>query len=402
MMQTSPNGLSNIGQSISHNSAKTNNTQFKKMVVIGICIILLLVGIIAVLASIENANTHTYEQNTLVDTQEQVLVIQPVTNLHEKGRFINSVILSWNRVDNASGYEVAYRQFNTSEWIIAYNHISGITATINGLDENTNYQFRVTALCGSQRSDGSVVNISTKSATPMPMITKTPVKKRIANTASPKGANPVDMVIPVLKSQNYSISYSRIFTNARNSSYDMNIDIYWVQVQLKELGYYHNDLSGLFDSQTNNAIQSFMKSQGMQYSNTITQEVINTIYDIIGSRRIPVMCGGYYHALDGMSIIWSNLNEERYGIRQKYEAHKFEGAKAVQTCLKALGYYNSTIDKMFGEGTDRAVQQFERDNGFTQKSKGHVFVSYGEARKMLELYVARGYKVHDLEFENGD
>lgn len=72
MMQTSQNGLSNIGQSAGHNRAKTYNTQFKKMVVIGICIILLLVGIIAVLASIENANTHTYEQNALVDTQEQV------------------------------------------------------------------------------------------------------------------------------------------------------------------------------------------------------------------------------------------------------------------------------------------------------------------------------------------
>ena len=184
-----------------------------------------------------------------------------------------------------------------------------------------------------------------------------------------------------------------------NSSYDMNIYIYWVQVQLRELGYYSGDLTGLFDSTTNNAVKSFMRAQGLSYSNAVDQSVVNAISEAIGSRRKPVKYGGYYHSMDflldskgNMDIIWSNINHDKYGSNPN-TPYYYDSAKFVQYCLTKLGYDPNGIDGMFGSGTDGAVQRFESSNGFTRKADRHVYVTFGELRKMLELCNSRGINV---------
>lgn len=208
------------------------------------------------------------------------------------------------------------------------------------------------------------------------------------NKASGMSAVPVDMTLPILQNK----SYSHIFSGA-NSSYDMNINIYWVQTQLKTLGYYYGDLTGLFDYNTDNAVRQFMKSIGYSYSSKIDQEVVNLIFVQMGCRPSQVLYGGYYHYMDylitdrsqtgHMNIIWSNINHDIYGSDPN-TPFKHSESGWVQYALKELGYYKSKIDLMFGEGTDAAVQSFEKSNGFTVKQDRHVYVTYGEARKMLE------------------
>ena len=244
----------------------------------------------------------------------------------------------------------------------------------------------------------------TKAPTTPPTKAPTATPKRSSqNTPSPRSAQPVDIGVPNLQGKSYSHIYS-----GPNSTYDMNIYVYWVQVQLKQLGYYNGDLSGLFDRTTNSSISSFMSSQNKSYSSTINQNVIDTIDSAIGAKRIVVKYGGFYRAMDylfanpeqgagNMSIIWSNINRDKYGSNPN-TPYVIGGAFWVQYCLTHLDYNPNGIDGKFGEGTDRAVQRFESDNGFSRKADGHVYVTYGEARRMIEMCYSRGIDISNMDW----
>ena len=62
----------------------------------------------------------------------------------------DSVNLRWNSVTDAGAYKVEYRRSSSSSWLHAGYVYSGTTETVDGLDCNTSYYFRVRA-----RGDGS-------------------------------------------------------------------------------------------------------------------------------------------------------------------------------------------------------------------------------------------------------
>ena len=64
----------------------------------------------------------------------------------------------------------------------------------------------------------------------------------------------------------------------------------------------------------------------------------------------------------------------------------------VQTCLKQLGFYTSTIDGKFGSGTLRALHSFQKKYGWVERDH----ISYGVARDLLERYVAAGGDPNEL------
>lgn len=211
---------------------------------------------------------------------------------------------------------------------------------------------------------------------------------------------PVDMVCPELG----KTCYSRIYAGAY-SDYDMNINIYWVQAQLQYQGYYCGDLTGLFDRETNRAVRCFLEANGYSYRNVISQEVVDNICRIIGEDRVPVMYGGFYHYLDvllngekqtgHMNIIWSNINHDRYGPDPNTPyVHPESGW--VQYALDRLGFNPNGVDQKFGEGTDGAVQRFEAAAGFRVKERRRIYVTYGEARAMLEMCYYGGIALEPL------
>ena len=308
-----------------------------------------------------------------------------------------SVLLTWNSVPFAQKYRVMVKERSSSSWREGAS-TSDTTVRVIQLSAGTEYQFKVIAVNGDSQSESGIITVWTAAEPPK---TPTPTPKPAFNTASPYYSQPVDIGVPDLKRQ----SFSRIYSGAGNDSYDMNIYIYWVQVQLRALGYYNGDLTGLFDRETNNAVKSLMQNRGVSYSNRIDQTVVNAIAEAIGNRRVAVKYGGFYHGLDyltgsptgNMKIIWSNVNHDRYGPNPN-TPYVTGGAFVVQTCLAWLGYYSKGIDGMFGSGTDESVQRFEAANGFTQKGWRQVYVTYGEVRKMLEMCDARGYDVSRLDF----
>ena len=179
---------------------------------------------------------------------------------------------------------------------------------------------------------------------------------------------------------------------------DMNMVIYWVQVQMKATGRWYQgdnwDCTGRLGDHTVSEIRSFMRSRGYgSHSGRVDQNVIDELVRALGGSPVPVYVGGIYNAMSSimwggsagsMDLIVSNLRDNI--------PHVTVGARWVQTCLKRLGYYNSSIDGMYGEGTERAVKAFQRDYGWEQRD----YVTLGVARAMLEAYYARGGSLNSL------
>ena len=179
---------------------------------------------------------------------------------------------------------------------------------------------------------------------------------------------------------------------------DMNLVIYWVQVQMKATGVYYQggqwDETGSLGSHTMQEIASFMQARGYRgHGGYVDQQVVNELADYLGSRRRPVYAGGFYEfmnsIMDGgsagsMTKIVSNLRDMTPRVTL--------GARWVQACLAKLGYYTGAIDGKYGEGTDRAVKAFQRANGFQERD----YVTLGVARAMLEACYYNGFDVTDL------
>ena len=179
---------------------------------------------------------------------------------------------------------------------------------------------------------------------------------------------------------------------------EMNMAIFWVQTQLKATGSWYQgdqwDCTGRLGDHTMSEIRFFMRSRGYSsHSGQVDQTVINELASFLGGRMVPVYVGGIYDSMNSimrggssgsMDVIYSNLID--------MVPHVTTGARWVQTCLKTLGYYNGSVDGMYGEGTDRAVKAFQADYGWERRD----YVTLGVARAMLEAYASRGGNLNAL------
>ena len=68
----------------------------------------------------------------------------------------------------------------------------------------------------------------------------------------------------------------------------------------------------------------------------------------------------------------------------------------MQYALDRLGFNPNGVDQKFGEGTDGAVQRFEATAGFRVKERRRIYVTYGEARTMLEMCYYGGIALEPL------
>ena len=194
-----------------------------------------------------------------------------------------------------------------------------------------------------------------------------------------------DMGVPDLHGQTYKRD-------------QMNLTIYWVQVQLKATGVYYQgnvwDETGNLGEHTMQEVASFMQSRGYGgHKGNIDQRVVDELASYIGGRMVPVYVGGFYRHMDtimqgghmgSMKQIVSNLRD--------MVPHVTVGARWVQCCLSKLGYYSGTIDGKYGENTEKAVKDFQRASGFEERD----YVTLGVAREMLEQCYYAGYYLEDL------
>ena len=107
----------------------------------------------------------------------------------------NSVSVSWTALTGADKYEVQYRQGSSGNWTTYKNDITGTSPTVDGLQCDTGYQFRVRAYgdgvtyladWGAWSSASNEVRTSTcPTPTPTPTATPTPSNPTGSISASP-------------------------------------------------------------------------------------------------------------------------------------------------------------------------------------------------------------------------
>ncbi len=196
-------------------------------------------------------------------------------------------------------------------------------------------------------------------------------------------------------------SYDMGIPQIGNTSYgmdQMNMTVYWVQVQLKATGIWYQgeqwDETGNLGDHTMEEIRSFMSGRGYPgHSGRVDQKVIDELASYLGSRVVPVYIGGIYDHMNSIMYGGSggSMNSIVSNLRDMIP-HVTTGARWVQVCLKKLGFYSGDIDGMYGEGTERAVKAFQRAYNFQERD----YVSLGVARAMLEAYYYAGGSLYNL------
>lgn len=113
-----------------------------------------------------------------------------------------------------------------------------------------------------------------------------------------------------------------------------------IQQALKNLGYYGGSVDGIFGSGTEAAVKSFQRNNGLAADG------------IAGPQTLRALGIGSAGASSSSSTVLRN-------------GSRGDLVKEVQQRLKNWGYYNSSVDGVFGAGTEAAVRAFQQANGLT-------------------------------------
>lgn len=121
-----------------------------------------------------------------------------------------------------------------------------------------------------------------------------------------------------------------------------------VQARLSTLGYYTSTVDGKWGSRTNSAVKRFQSDNGLKADGAVGSATASKL-----KIKLPVTGGISYGKTD------------------------FNVA-AVQARLKTYGYYTSTVDGMWGNGTLAAVLKYQSNSGLTMDG----IVGNGTANKL--------------------
>lgn len=126
-----------------------------------------------------------------------------------------------------------------------------------------------------------------------------------------------------------------------------------LQKILLELGFDPNGVDGKFGRGTEKAVTAYQKARGLEAdgkAGNLTLTKLYAEYNALGDNAGSTS--------GGSTVVTTNPNTLKYGD---------SGSRVteMQTALKKLGYYSSSIDGRFGAGTQRAVIAFQKANGLT-------------------------------------
>ena len=122
-----------------------------------------------------------------------------------------------------------------------------------------------------------------------------------------------------------------------------------MQQKLKDLGYYTGKVDGDFGAGTQAAVIAFQAASGLKQDGIAGTETLNAIYGGGSSGG-----GGSASSFTASSTGYSTIREGAQGS---------SNVKAIQTALKNLCYYSSTIDGNYGSGTVSAVKNYQQAVG---------------------------------------
>jgi peptidoglycan hydrolase-like protein with peptidoglycan-binding domain len=113
-----------------------------------------------------------------------------------------------------------------------------------------------------------------------------------------------------------------------------------IQQQLKNLGLFQGEITGFFGPQTATAVKKFQVKKGLHADG------------VVGN-------GTYKYLFESVNKTQSS------SAKTESDTKHVISIKDIQTALKKLGYYTSTVDGVSGSNTENAIKKFQKANKLT-------------------------------------
>jgi peptidoglycan hydrolase-like protein with peptidoglycan-binding domain/SH3-like domain-containing protein len=127
-----------------------------------------------------------------------------------------------------------------------------------------------------------------------------------------------------------------------------------LQTRLQALGYFKDEISGLFNRATQSALKAFQKKMDINNDGVATPDVQTILYS-----AAAVSAGD---TVTPTPAVTPTVAPPTVAARLGDEG---EDVTKVQTRLHYLGYYSGKLDGKFGAGTKQAVASFQTKNNLT-------------------------------------
>ncbi len=121
-----------------------------------------------------------------------------------------------------------------------------------------------------------------------------------------------------------------------------------MQKKLKNLGYYTGSIDGDYGSGTKKAVLAFQKKNGLSQTGNVNSKTLSKL-NSSDAKKAGSSSSSSSSSSDGTCA----PGDEGAAVRK------------LQKRLKSLGYYTSTVDGDYGNGTKSAVKAFQSRNGLT-------------------------------------
>jgi len=119
-----------------------------------------------------------------------------------------------------------------------------------------------------------------------------------------------------------------------------------VQRHLKELGVYSGAVDGIWGRDSQEALERFQQTRGLQVTSNLNQATLATMgikpADLLSLNDQPA-------TMTGRDVQGRALN--------------VEAVRTIQGRLKQLGLYSGDADGIWGDSTQAALERFQRDQG---------------------------------------
>lgn len=119
-----------------------------------------------------------------------------------------------------------------------------------------------------------------------------------------------------------------------------------VQRHLKELGVYSGAVDGIWGRDSQEALERFQQTRGLQVTSNLNQATLATM----GLKPAELLSlGDQTGTMAGRDV--------------QGKALKAEAVRTIQGRLKQLGMYAGDADGIWGDSTQAALERFQRDRG---------------------------------------
>lgn len=157
----------------------------------------------------------------------------------------------------------------------------------------------------------------------------------------------------VKKGTSASSSTTKSSSNGTCAPGDHGEQVKNVQKKLKSLGYYSGSIDGDYGTGTQKAVTSFQKANGLKANGYVNSSTLNKMNSSSAKKASSSKSSSSSTSSSGTCA----------------PGDSGDHVKKVQKRLKALGYYNGTVDGSYGNNTKNAVSSFQKANGLNVTGK---------------------------------